>query len=190
MITLYVLLGVVAILSIFVIMTYNGIVSLANQVKNSWANVLVQEQQKQKIVPRLLEAVKGYSDFESTLQKQITELRTMTDGLSKSSIEPEKLKDVETKTNEMLSSIKVSVENYPELKASDLYQKLMTEITEQQENVGASLRIFNSNVSIHNTTIQSFPSNIVNGMLNKRKEVSMFDNLEASQSVGFSPDNL
>ena len=69
MITLYVLLGVVAILSIFVIMTYNGIVSLANQVKNSWANVLVQEQQKQKIVPRLLEAVKGYSDFESTLGK-------------------------------------------------------------------------------------------------------------------------
>ncbi len=188
--TLYILLGVAAVLGLFVIITYNNIVSLTNQVKNAWANVLVQEQQKQKIIPQLLDSVKGYSEFEKTLQTQITELRSMTDRLSKNSVEPEKLKDVENKTNEMLSSIKVSVENYPELKASELYQNLMTEITEQQENVGASLRIFNSNVSIHNSTIQSFPANIVNGMLNKRKEVSMFDNLEASENIGFSPDNL
>lgn len=190
MTTLYITLGVLTIIALYVIMTYNSIIGLTNQVKNSWANVLVQEQQKQKIIPKLMDSVKGYSEFESTLQKQITELRTMTNGLSKNSIEPEKLKEVENKTNDMLSSIKVSVESYPELKASELYQKLMTEITEQQENVGASLRIFNSNVNIHNSKIQSFPTNIVNGMLNKREPVSMFNNQEASQSVGFSPDNL
>lgn len=190
MTTLYITLGILTIIALYVIMTYNSIIGLTNQVKNSWANVLVQEQQKQKIISKLMDSVKGYSEFESQLQTKITELRSLTNSLSKESVEPNKLKEIENKTNDMLRSIQVSVENYPELKTNELYQKLMEEITEQQENVGASLRIFNSNVNIHNSKIQSFPTNIVNGTLNKRQPVSMFDNQEASQSIGFSPDNL
>lgn len=95
---------------------------------------------------------------------------------------------MEVASSSLMSSFKVSVEDYPDLKSSDLYKSLMQEITEQQENIGAALRIFNSNVQIFNTYIQSFPSNIVNSSLNKKKVVDMFKEDEAVDSVGFSPN--
>jgi LemA protein len=187
---LYITLGILFVIAIYFIVTYNSIIALTNQVKNSWSNVLVQEQQKQKIIPQLLDSVKDYSKMETNLQTKITELRTMNEKLDQNEISPKDIENIERKSSEILSSIKVSVEAYPELKASDLYQKLLTEITEQQENVGASLRIFNSNVNIHNSTIKSFPINLVNNLLNKREEVTMFNNKEASDSIGFNPDNI
>lgn len=185
---LYILFGMFFLIGISVIMIYNSIISLYERVKQAWADVLVQENQKQKIIPKLQEALSGYKELEDALLTKITELRSSNGNLSRNEIDVQKLKDVEKQSSNLMSSLNIAVEAYPDLKSSELYQSLMAEITEQQENVGAALRIFNSNVQSFNTTIQSVPANIVNGLFNKREVVDMFEEEQASESIGFTPN--
>lgn len=185
---LYITLGVVAVIVIAVIVMYNSIVAGYEKVKQAWADVLTQENQKQKILPKLEEALKGYEGLEERLQTKITELRSGTSNLSPENIDVSHLKTLENQSNSLMKSLQLTVEDYPDLKASDLYKSFMQEITEQQENVGAALRIFNHNVQSHNTSIQSFPLNLVNGTMNKKPVVDMFTEQNAAESVGFTPN--
>ena len=89
-------------------------------VKRAWSDVIVQERQKEKIVPELTRIVKEHNAYESSLQKDITSLRTAMNLLSEGEIDTGKLKGVESKTAALMKSISLSVENYPELKSSIL----------------------------------------------------------------------
>ena len=72
-----------------------------------------------------------------------------------------------------MRSLNVVIENYPELKANDIYLKMMNEIEEQNENVGAAITIYNRNVELFNNQIQIFPHNIINNMFLKRKQYAL-----------------
>lgn len=174
-------------LSVFVATIYNGIVDRFNKVKRAWSDVIVQERQKDKIIPELERAVQDHNAYESSLLKDITALRSAMNSLSEGDIDTSKLADVENKTQDLLKGINVSIEAYPELKASELYNNLMVELTEQQENVGAAIKIFNSNVEHHNTGIESFPNNLVNNVLNKQKVLASFSDSETSNNFEFKP---
>ena len=80
------------------------------------------------------------------------------------------------------------VENYPELKANDIYLKMMNEIEEQNENVGAAISIFNRNVELFNNHIQVFPNNIVNTMTVGKKAVRPFRDATALQNFDYRPN--
>ena len=82
----------------------------------------------------------------------------------------------------------VVVENYPELKANDIYLKMMNEIEEQNENVGAAISIFNRNVELFNNHIQIFPNNIVNTMTVGKKAVRPFRDAAALQNFDYRPN--
>ncbi|MGX1201163.1 LemA family protein [Marinobacter sp. MBR-105] len=180
--------AVVAIIVFTIISIYNGIINRKNAVKRAWATVLTQERQKNKIIPELEKAVEKYTTFEEGLQSKITELRSAVNELSMDQPNPGELKKIEALSEKVMHGIKVTMEAYPDLKASELFSNLMQEVTEQQEHIGAAIRIFNYNVEAFNNGIQNFPNNMVNSVLNKEKEIDTFTDSEASKGFEYTPN--
>ena len=185
---LYVIGGLVAFVLIVVISIYNGIISRKNKCKRSWADVVTYAQQKIKVLPKLEDAVKDHKEFESSVQKEVAELRSGIKKLDTNNMNPTMLEQLEGTFSNMLKGINVSVENYPDLKSSNLYQQLMTEISELQENITAAITIYNNNVEDFNNGIQHFPNSLINSLLNKEAQLDSFNNVEASNEVGFQPN--
>ncbi|MGM0766673.1 MAG: LemA family protein [Pseudomonadota bacterium] len=177
-----------AFLLIFIITTYNGIINRKNAVKRAWSDVITQERQKNKILPELQKSVDQYTGFESGLQSKITQLRSKLNELQDNAPDAAKLQQVEKLSEKVMHGIQVSMEAYPDLKASELFNNLMREISEQQEHIGAAIRIFNYNVEQFNNGIQNFPANMVNGMLNKEVQLNTFTDTEASEGFEFRPN--
>ena len=134
------------------------------------------------------EAVKDHKEFEESVQKDVAKLRSGVKDLNADNINPGVLEQLEGTFSNMMKGISVSVEAYPDLKSSNLYQQLMTEVSELQENITAAITIYNNNVEGFNNSIQHFPNNIVNSMLNKEAQLESFNNKEASDEVGFQPN--
>lgn len=178
---------IIAFVAFWVIGTYNGIINRKNAVKRAWADVMTQERQKNKILPELEKAVEQYSALEEGLQTKITELRAEMTKLSSDSPDAKQLEQVERLSERVMGGIKVAVENYPDLKASELFNNLMREIAEQQDQIGAAIRIFNFNVEVFNNGIQNFPANMVNGTLNREQEVATFSDSQAQEGFEYRP---
>ena len=87
-----------------------------------------------------------------------------------------------------MRSLNVVVENYPELKADQLYLKMMHEIDEQNENVGAAITIYNRNVELFNNYIQVFPNNIINTLTLSKKAIRPFRDQAATQNFDYRPN--
>ncbi|MCT7361102.1 LemA family protein [Thalassolituus pacificus] len=178
-------------LLIAVVIIYNGIVGKFNAVDRAWASVLTQERQKNKIIPHVEKLVEDYKLHESSVLADVTRLRNSIAELANpSSATPDtaKLAQAEKYTASLLQGLKVAVEAYPELKASDLYLKLMAEISEQQEQIGAALRIFNRNVEEFNNAIQMFPGSLVNSLLNHKQPLQSFTDSEAQAGFDYKPN--
>ncbi|WP_100638445.1 LemA family protein [Marinobacter salexigens] len=175
-------------LVVLAVPVYNGIVNRKNAVQSAWASVLVQERQKMKILPALEKAVSEYSEFEKGLLTQITQLREHLNGLEEEAPNTDRLNQSEALTNEIMKSVNLTVEAYPDLKSEGLVRNMMQEISEQQEQIGAALRLFNSNVQIFNSYIQNFPNNLVNSILNKEPPVRVFTDSKAASNFEYRPN--
>lgn len=180
--------AVLAILLLIVLAIYNGIIKRKNSVHRAWSDVITQERQKNKIIPMLESAVSQYKEFEQGLQTRITELRASLSKLSSDKIDATALANAESSTAALMKGIQVAVENYPDLKAAELFNNLMREISEQQENIGAAIRIFNKNVEDFNNGIQVFPNSLVNSMLNKEMPIEPFTDSEALSGFEYKPN--
>ena len=174
-----ILIGIVSIILIMVVVIYNGIITRMNAVERGWANVITQERQKNKMIPHLEQVTEQFKQHEMGLQSSIAELRSGLARLQPGTIDTAALQQVEGSTQKLLQGLTVAVEAYPELKASEIFNNLMREIAEQQENIGAAIRIFNQNVEDFNNGIEVFPNSLVNAMLNKKTRVTPFHDSEA-----------
>lgn len=185
MIIFLVVIGVVA---IFIISSYNGIISSYNMVKRAWADVNVYEKQKVSILDGLEPLVEQYSGHESNTLKEITALRENIAGLGEGEINTETLGKVQRGTNELMKGLNVTLESYPDLKANTIYLDLMSQIKDQNENVGAAISIFNRNVARFNVKIESVPTNIINNMFAKKDRINEFSDQAAASNIGYSPN--
>jgi LemA protein len=178
---------VLVILALWVLFAYNEIVKKFNLVKRGWADVTAQERQRGRIIPELEKLLKDHKQYETDLLPKIVALRSGLSALNDGEVDPSKLKEINLASKELKSGLALTVEAYPELKASESFSNLMTQISNQEENVGAALRIFNQNVEIFNSTIQVFPNNLINSSLNKKQEIDVFTDSEASESFEYKP---
>lgn len=181
-------LGIVVLVIISVIVIYNRIVGRMNAVARAWADVVVQERQKNNVLPALEEVAAGYKEYEAAIMTQITGLRASLKRLDAGNMDFKTLAETRDQTATLLNGLYAVAENYPVLKASDLYRNLMAEITEQQENIGAAIRIFNRNVEDFNNSIEMFPHSVVNGLLNKKHKLSTFNDAQAESGFEYRPD--
>lgn len=187
-IVLIVVLAIVVLAVFWGFKIYNTIISNDNLVQRAWSDVIAQERQRSRIIPELERILSSHKEYESNVLPQIVALRNGLQGLSESDIQPAKLAEVTTASKNLMQGLQLTVEAYPELKASESFSKMMDEITNQEDNVGAALRIFNQNVEEFNSSIEIFPNNIVNNMFNKKHAIDTFYDNEASQSFDYKPN--
>ena len=162
MIALYVIIGIVVILLVMLVATYNGLVRLRNQVKNAWAQIDVQLKRRYDLIPNLVETVKGYTKHERETLEAVTKARNLAQqGSSAGAAERSKL---EGELSSALSRLMVVVEQYPDLKANQNYLALQEELTSTENKIGFSRQYYNDSVMTYNNKIQMFPSNIIAGM--------------------------
>jgi LemA protein len=166
----------------------NNIVRHHNATVRAWADVATYERQKIKILDGLQTLVEQYSSFEKGTLEKVTELRQNILNLNLKNTDVSQLQRIESLNKELMHSLNVVVENYPELKANEIYLKMMNEIEEQNENVGAAISIFNRNVELFNNHIQIFPNNIVNTMTLSKKAIRPFRDTQVTQSFDYKPN--
>ncbi|MCD1125672.1 LemA family protein [Jinshanibacter sp. LJY008] len=188
MLELWIPLGIIVLVIVIGIVIYNGIVSRMNAVARAWADVVVQERQKNNIIPDLEKIAAQYSQYESSIMAKVTELRTSLNRLNTEDMDLAMLSETRTKTSSLLSGLYAVAENYPDLKASSLYNNLMAEISEQQENIGAAIRIFNQNVEDFNNGIEVVPNSLINSLFNKKRKLKTFSDAQAESGFEYRPD--
>lgn len=171
-----------------IIFIHNAIIGRFNATKRAWSDVIAQERQKNKILPALEEVAAKYASHEKQLLEKVTELRQSLNQLSADNIDVQRLSQAENHMGALLKGLSLTVEAYPDLKASETYLKLMREITEQQDNIGAAIRIFNRNVELFNNGIEMFPNTLVNSMFTHKQPLSVFDDSEAAAGFDFTPN--
>jgi LemA protein len=161
-----VFLAIIFIIVLFVISLYNRLVRLRNNREQAFADVDVQLKQRHDLIPQLVDSVKGYMGHERGVLTEVTEART---NAMKATGINEKI-DAENKLSAALEGLKVSVEAYPDLKASQNFMELQNEISDVENKIAAARRFFNSATKELNTAIEVFPSNLIAGMFNFKRE--------------------
>ncbi len=172
--------AIVVILIIAVISIYNGLVHARQKVRNSWSQIEVQLQRRFDLIPNLVETVKGYMSHESDLFKKVAELRTSWANASSIS---EKV-EASNGLSAALKTIMAVSENYPELKANQNFTQLQSELTDTENKISYSRQFYNDSVTMYDTKLETFPSNIVASMFGfKEEKLFSVDSDEARKNV-------
>ena len=164
MIALYIVIGIVAILLIFFIATYNGLIGLRNQMRNAWAQIDVQLKRRYDLIPNLIETVKGYMKHERETMEAVTKARNLAQSLASGDVGARS--KAEDALSSALSKLLAVVENYPDLKANQNFLALQEELTSTENKIGFSRQYYNDSVLRMNNKVQMFPSNVVAAMTN------------------------
>jgi len=159
---LWILLGIIVVLLLFYVLTYNGLVRLRNQVKNAWAQIDVQLKRRYDLIPNLMETVKGYMKHERETLEAVTNARNLAQKISDSGVAARSKAESELGT--ALGSLLAVAEKYPELKANQNVLALQEELASTENKISFSRQFYNDSVLNYNNKIQMFPSNIVAGM--------------------------
>jgi LemA protein len=158
---LYVILGLVAVLAIFAIGVYNGLIVLKNKVDEGWSDIDTQLKRRYDLIPNMVEAVKGYAKHESKTFEAVTQARNM----AMNAKTPEDKAQAENMLFGTLKSFFSVAEAYPELKANENFMNLQNTLKEIEEHIQMSRRYYNGTVRDFNTKLEVFPNNVVAGML-------------------------
>lgn len=174
--TLIVVLAIVAFAIIVVVAMYNNLVRKRNEVDNAFGGMDVQLKKRYDLIPNLVATVKQYATHEKELLTQVTEMRAKATSGTLSSDERVAL---DNQISAGMKSIMVAVENYPDLKASENFVNLQRTLNEVESQISAARRTYNAVITDFNNAIQTFPSNIIAGMMKlQRKEVFVIPEAE------------
>jgi LemA protein len=157
---LWIVLGVVAGLVLFTIVSYNRLVSLREQVRAGWAQIDVLLKRRHDLIPNLVEAVKGYAAHEKgTLEAVINARNAAVTARGN----PAQASQAEAALGGALGRLFALAESYPDLKANTNFLQLQGELTNTENGIGGQRQQYNSLVASYNTALLSFPSNLVAG---------------------------
>lgn len=170
---------VIAILVFLIFISlYNNLIRKKNQVTNAFGTIDVQLKNRYDLIPNLVATVQQYTSHEKDLLTKITELRSK--ALSQE-VNPEDKIKLDNQISSTLSGLMVAVENYPDLKASRNFLDLQKSLNEVESQIAAARRTYNAAVTDFNNAIQTFPGNLMAGMMSlTTKEVFAADEAERS----------
>lgn len=168
--TTWIIIAVIAVVIIWIVLIYNGLVRLRQNRENAFADIDVQLKQRHDLVPQLMGAVKGYMDHERGTLEAITQARQK--AVSATNIN-DKI-HAEKELSAALSGFSIQVEAYPDLKASSNFMQLQNELADIENKLAAVRRFFNSATKELNIAVQKFPNVLFAGMFGFKSE-QMFD---------------
>ena len=151
---------------LWLLATFNSLVSLRNRVKEAWSQIDVQLKRRSSLIPNLVEAVKGYVKHEKGVLEEVTKARTSLMNAKN----PHEAAAADNMLTGALKSLFAVAENYPNLKASENFIKLQDELSDTETKVAASRQFYNTNVLDLNNSLEQFPSNMVGQWFNFQKE--------------------
>ena len=174
---IYIIIAVVVLLVLAIIAIYNGLVKARLKVDNAWSQIDVQLQRRFDLIPNFVETVKGYMQHEKEVLEKVTELRT-----SWASAETvSKKAELDGELSTALKTIMAVSENYPDLKAN---QNFSEELRNTENKISFSRQFYNDSVTMYNTKLETFPSNIIAGMFNfKARDLFTAESDEARKNV-------
>jgi len=154
------------VLAVVIIVLYNGLVRLRQQVKNAWSQIDVQLKRRHDLIPNLVETVKGYAAHEKETLERVIQARS-------AAVKAQGVAE-QSKAEQMLSGalgrLMLIVERYPDLKANQNFLALQEELTSTENRIGFARQHFNDMVMGYNTKIQTIPTNIVAGLFHFKEE--------------------
>lgn len=154
-----------AVILLWAIAIYNGLIKLKNRVDEAWSDIDVQLKRRYDLIPNLVNTVKGYAAHEKEVFEKVTEARSRAMGAGTT----EDKAQAENMLSNTLKSLFAVAEAYPDLKANQNFLELQRELTDTEDKIQASRRFYNGNVRDFNTKIEIFPNNIFAGILNFTK---------------------
>ena len=179
MIIVYVVIGVVALVLLYGVGTYNTLVRLRQHVRESWSAIDTELKRRYDLIPNLVETVRGYASHERETLEAVIEARTTAVASTGS---PEQQALDENVLVGALRQLFAVVEAYPELKANQTFLRLQNELTVTEDRIQAARRFYNGNVRDLNTRIEVFPSNLIASTFGFRPE-TFFEIDDAERAV-------
>ena len=183
--TLWIILGIVGLLAVFLIAVYNSLVRLNVRVDEAWSDITVQLKRRADLIPNLVNTVQGYAKHEKGVFEEVTKARAAVvnaEGVQESA-------EAENMLTGALKSLFAVAENYPDLKANDNFKHLQEELVDTEDKIQASRRFYNGSARDLNTKIKVFPNNLFAGMLGF-KEREFFEVNEAQAAAIAEPTEV
>ena len=167
------------------VLMYNTLVGKRNQIHNIFGTMDALLKKRWDLIPNLVSTVKGYADHERGLFEAVTEARSKA---QQGRLNEDQQVGLENSFMQLLGVVRATVENYPDLKASDNFMHLQRTLNELEEQISAARRAYNASVTDYNNSVQMFPTNIIAGMFNF-KEKTLFQ-IEAAERENPEVGNL
>lgn len=178
MTTIYIILGLLAVAVLYVIITYNALVSLRVRVNEAWSGIEVHMKERYNLIPNLIETVKGYTKHEAETLENVTRARAEAFDSHGS---PSQQAGAENMLSGALKSLFALAESYPDLKANESFLKLQGELANIEQKIQSARRYYNGVVRDNNTKIDQFPSNLIaNWMKFVKAEFFELDDADAA----------
>jgi len=156
-----VILAVVALLALFLVTTYNRLVTLRQRVREAWSDIDVQLKRRHDLIPNLVETVKGYAGHERATLESVTQARTA--AVQAAGAPPEQRAQAENMLTGALRQLFALAEAYPQLRAVESFAQLQEELTATEDKISFARRFYNGNVRDYNTSLMTFPTNLLAG---------------------------
>ena len=160
---IWIIVGIVVILILFIIVTYNSLISLRNKKDDQWSQIEVQLKRRADLIPNLVEVTKGYAKHESETLIKVVNERNKVQNMSS-------LAKEEDKISSSVKSLFAVAENYPDLKANKLFQNLQVELVGTEDKIAFARQFYNDCVQKYNTAIMMFPTNMFAKLLKYDKK--------------------
>ena len=164
---MWVLLVLIVIVVLWMVAAYNGLISLKNQTVNAFKQIDVQLKRRHDLIPNLVNAVKGAMDFERSTLEAVIQARNQAVKVNASGGGPEAIKQISQAENALpgaLSRLLVTVERYPQLKATGNIGQLQEELTSTENRIAFARQLYNDTATQYNTKQQQFPTTLVAGL--------------------------
>lgn len=157
MVWLFVLIGAVVLVGIWLWATYNGLVKSKIRAESAWSDITVQLKRRADLIPNLVETVKGYAKHEKEVFENVTKARAAVAGANGA----QETAEAENMFTGALKSLFAVAENYPDLKADANFRDLQAQLVDTENKIQASRRFYNGSVEDYNIKIQVFPTNMI-----------------------------
>ena len=162
MIAVWVVIAVVAVLMLYVVVHFNGLVRLRTRTQEAWSEIDVELKRRHDLIPNLVSTVQGYASHERQVFDDVTQARSGAIAASQTG-NPATMAGAEDQLTGAVQRLMAVAENYPQLRAADLFLNLQEQLTTTEDKVEFSRRYYNGNVRDFNTAILRFPTNLFAG---------------------------
>lgn len=187
-----VILAVVALIAMWGVSGYNGLVSMDERVQTKWADVETQYQRRADLIPNLVNTVKGYAAHESETLQAVVDARAKAtsvniDPANMTSEQIARFQEAQDGVSSALGRLLVTVEKYPDLKANENFKELQAQLEGTENRISVARRDYNEASRKYNTALRSFPKNILASIFNfeKKEYFEAQDGSEQAPTVQF-----